>query len=238
MYANPRDKQIVASFGQFRQLTSAHLDVMHFHDVTETPKYRAINRLLERHLIALVPWPGRMRGGVGGGSAYNVYQLGSMGRKLLGRSGRPMTAVNPHTLGIADAFCEILEYAHKGRIEIFEYRTEPNSWWDVNGVIVRPDLDVRYNDVWRREGGHVFIEYDRASEHDRIIRAKLDDYIAAYNSIDGDDENVPPFPLVVFVAEDAPRAKELQKLVDERSEHDRELFLVSTVTEFAPLLFS
>lgn len=230
-----RDRLIVQSLARFGQLGAGHLRTMHFCDLaSNTPLDRALKRLLERKYIARIER--RMVGGTGAGSGQYVYQLGSAGWTLVGRPGRysPYRAVNYHTLAIADAYVELLHLQHRGKLQIITYETEPHSWRKIAGIELRPDLYVELRTLWNDERHDLWLEIDMGTERREKITAKAVDY---YNA-DGSLPEGESIPLVVFLAPDVYRVRELRTWIERGPEDAQRLFMVSSIPEFAPVLFA
>lgn len=237
MLIHDRDRQIVLSIGRFGQLTAGHVRTMHFHDLASlTPSYRALDRLVERKYLARIER--RMVGGNGAGSGQYVYQLGSAGWALCQREGRywPFRTVNYHTLAIVDTYVELLELERVGKIRIEGFATEPDSWLNIAGSDLRPDLHVELADLHRQRSLSLWIEIDLGTERQRAIKDKLARYYHAWQF--ADERQLSVFPLVLFLAPDDVRARELRWIIERGEEEAQKLFLVSTPSEFAGLLFS
>lgn len=237
MLINDRDRQFVLSVGRFGQLSPSHLAALHFHDLASaTPMYRAIERLLERGYIKRIER--RPVGGAWAGSGQFVYQLGSAGWALVGREGKywPFRMVNHHTLAIADAYVELLKLERQGRLRIDGYSLEPDSWTVEAGADLRPDLHIEVSDIHRRRTIRLWIEIDMGTERQKAIKDKLARYWHAAQF--GSDELREHFPIVLFIAPDDARASELRWIIKRGNQDAQELFMVSTMPEFAGLLFA
>lgn len=231
-----RDRQIVMSVGRWRQLPSAAIAALHFHELASSqPMYNALNRLVERKYLSRLER--RMVGGTGAGSGQYVYQLGPQGWKLYGREGKywPYRAVDYHTLAIADSYIELLELEHAGRVEILTHSTEPETWVRVAGVDLRPDLFVEVGDLARGRRVSLWLEIDMGTERQAKIKEKLANYWFAFQNVS--ENELPVFPLVVFIAPDELRARELRYFIEQGPKEAQDLFLVSTASEYARLLF-
>ncbi|AZZ51410.1 replication-relaxation family protein [Rathayibacter festucae] len=226
-----RDRQIVLSIGRFGQLAAGHVRALHFEGLTERPVYRALNRLIERGVLARIER--RMIGGTGAGSGQYVYQLGSVGWRLAGKDGRyaPSKAVNHHTMAIVDAYIEVLRRAVAPRYRFDMVETEPDSHRTIGSVVVRPDLYFQISDMFEQEYRHWWLEVDRGTESRTKITQKLVAYVAAKRA------SKAFIPSVLFVAQDDRRARELRWMLEQYEHNDPELFLVSTASEFAGLIF-
>jgi hypothetical protein len=231
-----RDRQIVLSIGRFGQLSTKNLNELHFHDrASMTPMYRTLERLVERKYLARIER--RMVGGTGAGSGQYVYQLGSAGWTFCRREGRywPYRAVSYHTLAIADAYIELLKLERSGAIRIDGFSTEPDSWLTVAGADLRPDLHVDVADLYRRRSVSLWLEIDMGTERQKQVKDKLARYWHAYQH--ADSSTLPVVPLVLFIAPDEARERELKWMIDRGPEEAQALFMVSNMDGFASLLF-
>lgn len=226
-----RDRQMVLSVGRFGQLAASHVRALHFEGASDTPTYRTLVRLVERKLLARLER--RMIGGTGAGSGQYVYQLGSAGWRYVGREGRYSSrqAISDHTLAIADTYVSLLEYERRGRIRIDGFETEPDSHRKVGHVIVRPDLFVDVADIAKRRNISFWVEVDRGTENRTKINEKLAGYMEALHAANS------YVPYVLLIAPDDRRAKELRWMVERYPEIEEDMFLVSTASDFACLIF-
>lgn len=232
-----RDRQIVLSVDRFNQLSTEHINQLHFQGLASaTPLYRTLDRLVARKYLARIQR--RMVGGNGAGSGQYVYGLGSEGWKAVGRTGKYwlFRQVNYHTLGIADAYIELLKLERENRIEIKGFRTEPDTHTVIAGADLRPDMFVEAGRVFEDRTMSLWIEIDMGTERRKAIEEKLKRYWHAYEHANA--ETLPVFPVVLFLAPDDMRARELRWIIDSGPKEARDLFLVSKVSDYAPLLFS
>lgn len=222
MDLSDRDRAIVAAVARFGQMSSKQIRALIFDDVSATPCDRALQRLARSHYLIRIEH--RMVGGAKGGSGQYVYTLGRRGFYLF-NTGRfnPARTVNYHSLTIVDCYLTIRKLESAGVLDIKGYSAEPDCWVTVGGQELRPDLYIELD----RRGLELraFLEIDMATEGQRKIREKLTAYWKAYNSAD-----VPVFPLVLFVAVDDERAKELAWMIEQGQEP--RLFRVVTKHQF------
>jgi len=236
MLIHDRDRQIVLSIAKFGQLASAHIAALHFNDLASgTPMWRAMTRLADRGYVKRIER--RLVGGNGAGSGQFVFQLGSAGHALSRRPGRfwPFRTVDYHTLGIADAHVELLRAERAGRVRIDGFSTEPDTWQVIAGADLRPDYHVDVADLVKRRNISLWIEIDMGTERQKAIKDKLARYWHAYQHATEDD--LSSFPLVLFIAPDDARARELRWIIERGDKDAQALFLVSTMPEFAGLMF-
>jgi hypothetical protein len=232
-----RDLSIVLSIADFKQLSTAALGSMHFHGLSETPKYRVLDRLVASNVLAVT----RRRdiGGTGAGSGPNIYQLGRVGWAVAVTHGKregaywKLRSIDDHTLTIGDAYLQLLALEREGKLEIVRYETEPSSHRSFNGRIVRPDFYAVVKHPYSERQHPVWLEIDRGTERVPQIKKKLEDYVYAINHWNGDGD----FPYVIFLAPDPDRVKYIRAIIAEEDEADQDMFLVSTVPEYARLLF-
>ncbi|MCO4274289.1 replication-relaxation family protein [Pseudarthrobacter sp. HLT3-5] len=236
MFATDRDRQIVQAVSRFGQLTSGQISELLFHDGSSpTRPSRALNRLIHsRHLSRIER---RLRGGTGAGSAQYVYQLGTQGRKYVGReAGYPYRAVHYHTLAIADAFIGLKRLEREGGIEVIGMATEPDTWRVIAGADLRPDLHVELSVPSRRMNVSLFLEIDMGTERQKQLKEKLARYWHAYQHATEADMAV--YPRVLFLVPDDERLRELTWLINSGPEEAKELFRVQMQDSFPELLLS
>lgn len=226
-----RDRQIVLSIGRFGQLAAGHVRALHFDGLTERPVYRALNRLVERKVLSRIER--RMIGGTGAGSGQYVYQLGPVGWRFLGREGRynPSRAVNHHTMALVDAYMALREYENRGRIRIDGIEVDQEGWRQVGRYKVTPDLFVEIADLGKQRNLSFWIEIDMGNQTRPTITDKLARYVGALNTAESF------VPYVLFIAQDGRRAAELRWMIEKFPDNVPELFMVSTASEFAGLIF-
>jgi hypothetical protein len=235
MRVNDRDRQIILTISRFSQLSSSHVRALCFEgNASTTPATRALSRLVDRGFLKRIER--RMFGGINAGSGQYVYQLGSAGWDLARREGRywPYRAVNYHTLAIADTFVSLKQYEKSSHIKITGLSTEPDTWSTIAGAELRPDMLVELDLVGRQRSLSLWIEIDLGTERQKQIKDKLARYWHAYNNVD--QAEMPVFPVVLFIAPDPERARELNWIIDRGVEESRDLFLVMQAHEFPQML--
>jgi hypothetical protein len=236
MLIHDRDRQIVLSIATFGQLASGQIAALHFDDVSsDTPQWRAMTRLVQRGYVKRIER--RLVGGTGAGSGQYVFQLGRAGHAFSRRPGKywPFRTVDYHTLAIADAHIELLLQQRAGRIRIETFSTEPYTWLVIAGADLRPDYHAEVADLGRQRNLSLWIEIDMGTERQKAIKDKLARYWHAYQH--ATEEDLPSFPLVLFIAPDDARARELRLWIERGEKEAQDLFLVSTIPEFAGLMF-
>lgn len=218
-----RDLAVVNAVAKFKQLSAVQIREMLFADVSKTPCDRALARLTDMQYLRRIER--RMVGGTKGGSGQYVYTLGAKGfyMHFTGKY-NPPRAVNYHSIAIADTYLDIRRMESRGLFVIDGISTEPDCWVKIERYELHPDLRV---DVSRQ--GHTFklwLEIDMATEAQRQIRAKLVNYWQAYNN--ADVAEWAEFPLVVFVAVDDERVRELEWIISQLPDEVQQLFKVTT----------
>lgn len=218
-----RDLAIVQLVVRFGQLSSQHIHQLLFTS-SYTPSNRALRRLTDEGFLHRIER--RIVGGSQGGSGQYVYSLGRRGYYLhfTGRY-EPSRAIRFHSLAIADTYVKLRSLERAGRLSIAGYSTEPDCWV----LPLKPDM---YVDLVRPSGSlKAFFEVDMGSEGQGRIRAKLETYYRAYSEWEG-----PVFPLVIFVAIDREREKELKWVISQIGREAQTLFQVCTLDTLEELV--
>jgi hypothetical protein len=223
-----RDRQVVELVGRFRLMTAEQIrSVIFTTQASKTPLDRVLGRLTAAgYLVRL----GRLVGGVGGGSGQYVYQLGRLGRRLLGKGGgyRPLRVVYLHTLTIAECFVALTALERQGMYTVISYLPEPGCHQTVGSTALTPDA---YVELGLRERGLRFcywLEIDRDTENSDTIKGKCVRYWRAYQAWGGDT-----FPYVLFVVPDAARKREIERVIAGGPEEAQALFQVSLLENVA-----
>jgi DNA-binding Lrp family transcriptional regulator len=232
MELNQRDLSIVHHVDRFKQLSSSHIrDLLFAAQLSRTSCHRRLQRLTELGFLHRVER--RVVGGMRGGSGQFVYSLGRKGF-YIGNSGRynPARSVNYHALAIADVYLVLLKCEREGGLRIVGCSTEPDCHVTVGGCELKPDLYVELE----REGKRLkaFLEIDLATEGQKQIKEKLSRYWQAYNQ--ANTEAWPVFPMVLWIAVDVYRAKELQWLIEQGPTGAAAIFKVTTLADFSTVL--
>lgn len=224
-----RDHRIVRLVASFKQLTSKQINELLFQTDSTTPCYRALHRLTEREYLARIER--RLVGGNRGGSGQFVYQLGKRAFYMF-HTGRynPARAVSPHTIEIAEVYLVLARLHRSGGVRLIATSKEPDSWVTVGGQELKPDL---YAEIERGETIKHWYEIDQGTEAQGRIKAKLTMYYRAWSN--ADVTVWPVFPLVVWVAVDQIRARELAWMVSRESEEAQRLFTVTTKDKLGEL---
>lgn len=230
---NVRHRHIIQLVSQFGQLTSAHITALIFKESrSRTSVDRALRRLVADGYLSRVER--RIAGGAHGGSGLYVYQLGPAGHALHSEGRyRPARAVNFHSLAIADTYLAIDRLASDGLLSIKGYSTEPDCWQVIANNELKPDL---YVELQRSDGSQAkyWLEVDMGTEGQRQVKDKLNRYWNAYNAVNS--EEWPVWPLVVWVAVDDIRARELEWTLGQGSDAAKALFRITTIESLPTLL--
>ena len=234
-----REYSILKLVHQLNQLTSSHVYELVFSGLSQTPRDRALKRLVDVKYLTYLPW--RMVGGPNGGSSRRVYVLGYAGHQLV-RDGtyRPRVGIDYHALAIVDTFVVFKRLEHEGKLTVVDYRTEPECWLTIGEYNLEPDL---YCDVLLASGAHrkIWLEVDLGrpdakSEGTKQIKDKLRRYWQARKAATVDD--IPEWPRILWIAMNDYRRNQLRRIIASTSnEEARKLFHVVTLNEL-PTLFS
>ncbi|WP_239310623.1 replication-relaxation family protein [Frankia sp. Cj3] len=225
---------MILDVARFRQLSAEQIAEMHFWNLqSATPLDRTLKRLTtSRHLARLE----RPRGGVGGGSAQFVYQLGRAGWKLTNKQGDYWAprAANLHALAVADCFVRLNQTARTGAFEVLDFQPEPAAHVKVGTIQLTPDAVMRLGFGQRGSGDELayWLEVDRGTEHADTIQDKCVRYWRAYQQWNPAEV----YPLVLFVVPDAQRAQMIEQVIKGGPEEARQLFKVCTFDEFTTSL--
>jgi hypothetical protein len=227
-----RDRVIIGLVGQFKQLTTNQLAVL---GLGLPPSHTSVKRVLAR-LVAgtYLARIARPVGGMGGGSAQYVYQLGRAGHRLLGGDGSywAYLSVNEHTLAIADSYMVLKQAEGRGTLAVLSFQTEPACHLSFAGIQLTPDAYAELGVIAAAARFEVWLEIDRGTEHDKKIKDKCIRYWHAYRSPQWDR---PYFPYVLFIVPDERRRAEIQRVIRAGPQEAQAHFYVclsSEVTEF------
>jgi hypothetical protein len=224
-----RDLAIVQLVTRFKQVTTAHVYELLFTTASRSPCDIALHRLTKQCYLHRIER--RAVGGRRGGSGQYVYALGRRGFFMSSVGNyRPARTVDYHALQIVETYLALQRLHVAGQLTIAGYSTEPDCWQTVGGMALKPDM---YVELENPAGGRMglWLEIDMGTEGQRQIRDKFMRYWRAYEAA----EDWPVFR-VVFIAIDQERAKELNWLLEQGSDEQRELFRVVTLPEFTALL--
>lgn len=225
--------KLVTLVGQFGQLSSLHLHHLVFPDAaSRTSCDRALMRLVRDGFLMRVQH--RMVGGNKGGSGQYVYQLGRRGHFMLRpeENYNPRRAIDYHSIAIADAYLALKQMDKAALISLDAVSTEPDCWVVIGSYELKPDLYVEITRAGRTS--KLWLEIDMGTESQRVIRDKLLRYWSAYNAADASDW--PEFPMVLWVAIDDERARELMWVIKQGQPDQQALFRVTTLEKLTGYL--
>lgn len=241
---SPRDVEIVRLIGQFKMMSSGHINELLFYDNTSsTPSNRVLARLTRDRYLGRIER--RLIGGTGGGSGHYCYQLGSKGHAFLRRQTRywPIRTISFHTLAIADVFVDLVRAERSGQLKVLHVVTEPESWLEVAGAELRPDLRVDMAVPSRRVNLSMFLEIDLGSERHKQLTDKMrlyvhanDNWLSHHGLYEDNGEIpealVPTFPKVMFLVPDVERLNDVRGLIARGAEEAQQLFDVKLLADF------
>jgi len=231
-----RDLAIVEAVAEHRFLTARHIEALLFHDHASPLAAARICRRVLARLTAqrLLTRLKRRVGGVRAGSASYVYALGTVGGRLVVGTRSRVTEPSPlfldHTLAIADARIALEIAARERLFDLVEVEIEPKSWRRFPGpsgapASVKPDLYVvtgrgEFEDCW-------FIEIDRGTESPAAVTRKCRAYDLYWRSgVEQADHGT--HPLVLWVAPDERRVKQIAGVISRGRNLNQKLFRTTT----------
>lgn len=218
-----RDHAILLSLAELHFLTSRHVERLHFRSPGTSPlaAARASRRALVRlHGLRLVDRLERRIGGVRAGSASHVITLAPLGSRLLAiqsrrRSRQPSTTHLDHVLEVAELVVRLHEAASIGRLEHVGYHGEPGCWRTFlaphgGRSVLKPDLRLSV-DAGDHEL-HWYVEIDRSSEHQPVLRRKNQTYLDAWRE-GTETARDGVFPRVCWVVPDQHRQAVIEQVI-------------------------
>ena len=200
---------------------------------------RVLSHLVQAHLLTRLE---RRVGGVRAGSASFVYELGSVGHRLLDRERptprlyEPSAVFVDHQLTVSQLVVDLVLASRRRKLELTTVEGEPDCWRrlpTVGRALLRPDLFLalaarEYEYRW-------FVEVDRGTHHRPAILRKARLYESYYRSgVEQATHGV--FPRVVWIAPDERRTERLRDVLG-GSEFTPGLMVVTT-SEEAPLVLA
>lgn len=201
---------------------------------------RVLQRLTDERLLLRLD---RRIGGVRAGSSSHLYQLGTLGRRALGLSGRgptwePGGRYVEHALAAGELHVELVERRREGALRDLHVTHEPATWrrFDAPGGLLdlKPDLLVELTtpDGWEVRW---FVEIDRATEHLPTVIRKCERYQAYWHS-GAEAAHHEVFPRVLWSVPDQRRAEAIARAIAARRSLSRELFTAAVASEAAAVL--
>ena len=233
-----RDTLILHSLRTYRLMQPKHLQALHFtdHATNESAARitrRTLARLTKQSLIVRMQ---RRIGGIRAGSSGHIYSLSPLGHRVLDTEGRkrinqPSLHHLNHTLAITDLGVNIHTHAID-HLDYWNIQPEPAAWRTYRSGLIentlKPDLYVQVADTdyelsW-------FIEIDCGTESRPTIQRKCHAYIDYWRSgIEQQRHGI--FPLVLWVAPDEQRARQLREAIHGDRRIDTDLFIVTTTNQ-------
>jgi hypothetical protein len=227
MELSQADAAVVRLVGQFKQLSSVHIQTACFADTSAMTLSRHLNRLVLQKYLARV---GRRSTSVQGGSGAYVYQLAPRGWIFVQRDGRywPYRAIDLHKLHCADIYIDLLNAERGGTLKIIRFGLERAV-----SPVVRADIALALGVIETNKRIDLYIEVDLGTERPKRIEAKLNGYWDTYRRTPKDST----FPAVIFVVPDTYRAKQIRTVIAKRYK-DTGLFQVCQFKEVVSLCLS
>lgn len=139
-------------------------------------------------------------------------------------------------LAVADVFVALKRLEADGHYKVLGFATEPDTWTEMAGVELRPDLYVEVGDQVQRKRISWWLEIDMGTERQKQIKDKLARYYHAWQHVD--EDVIATFPLVVFLVPDEERVSELRWLISHGQGEARQLFRVERRESFPQSLLS
>lgn len=226
-----RDREVLELVASHRYLTTRQVEAFCFHDhaspVSGARSARRVLRRLAGHGL-LQPLERRV-GGIRAGSASYVWQLGTVGHRLLRDDGNLKRTHEPsprflaHSLAVADAHLELLATERRGAIKSVLVELEPDCWRSFTGAggerrLLQPDMFLITK--WPRYIDHWFIEIDLGTESLKTVLHKCAQY-EDYRASGNEQSAAGVFPLVIWQLPDKQR-----------------LYKIATAVSQSPRLFS
>jgi hypothetical protein len=118
-------------------------------------------------------------------------------------------------------------------LSVLTYAADPASRRTVGEILLTADAFVELGVAATRQKFAFWLEIDRDTENAEIIRGKCVRYWRAFQSWDGD-----LFPYVVFVAPDAARVRELERVIAGGPDEAQEIFRVCELDTFSEVIHS
>jgi hypothetical protein len=214
MELTARDADVVRLVGRLGQVSSSHIRAVLFCGLSSTTLDRSVSRLLDARYLHRV---GRRASGDAIGASPFVYQVGVKGWQFCGMVGsyQRSSAVNEHSLGIADAYVLLVEAERAGIIKVLGFELEQS----VGGG--RADAWAEIGVIGRGHKFQYFLEIDLGSERPIRIEEKCAAYWSAYISSEAEY-----WPYVVFVVPDKRRRREVGRILGSLQPEQQALFRV------------
>lgn len=238
-----RDWTVLKSVGRLRLVTGEQLGRLHFTDTTLRQRRRALARLVDLRLLAVLD---RRIGGVRAGSDGLVYTLDVAGIRLMevGAQRRVQRPTTPsllylrHALKVSELYVQLSEVQRKRGFDLLDFEAEPACWRSFAGRgggrgMLKPDAYVRiateaFEDSW-------FVEVDLATESPRALDRKLAVYRQYWQS-GREQAACGVFPRVLWLVPDERRHAVVADACARQPTEVWPLFLVTLVSDAAGLM--
>lgn len=236
-----RDTAIVSSVGEFRFVTTTHLQALHFSaHASIASARRATTRVLQRlAALRLIRSLDRKRGGDGGGSSSYIWRLDVAGERLV----RHLNGDTPahrrrvddrseqfieHSLAVSDMAVAVVSSARAGLFELLDLRSEPASWRSFPSGLgeartLKPDLAATTASA--DEEFFWFIEVDRGTESLPTLLRKCTAYTDHWRSGIA-QRDLGTYPRVLWLMPTERRAKQLAAAIHADRQLPSDLFTV------------
>jgi len=241
-----RDRRVVELVAAHRYLTTRQIEAFcftgHASPASAARTARRILRRLRDHGL-LHPLERRI-GGVRAGSASYIWQLGTVGYRLLQQEGHLRRTHEPsprfldHCLAVADAHLQVVGTERHGAVESVSVECEPDCWRAYTGPggerrLLQPDLFLvtrqqQYADRW-------FVEVDLGTESLKTMLGKCAQY-EAYRASGVEQSSAGVFPLVIWQLPTKDRLDKLAGAIARSSRLLPELFRLVLPEGLGPLL--
>lgn len=232
-----RDRRVLREVQRHRFLRTDHIQRLVFttHRSSDTAARvcrSVLGRLRRQGLLHALP---RRVGGLPGGAAHTVWQLTTLGQRLLNllngdgsvsRFAEVGQLFVQHYLAIADTHLTLLEAHAAQKLELLSAALEPDCWRsyiDGSGVtqVVKPDLAIvtayeDYEDHW-------FIEVDRGTESMPTLLRQCQAY-ARYRATGIEQDRTGVFPRIIWLLPTARRRDLLLDAIGNARQLERGLF--------------
>jgi hypothetical protein len=240
-----RDWAVLRDLAKVRLLSVKQVERLRVIEGSGLTRARRTRALMERlNKLGLVVRLDRRVGGVHAGSAGHVYALTTRGQRLTSRVGpaggrrlrkpwEPSPAFVDHLLGVSELYVRLGQLEADHQIEGLVFEAEPACWRHWTGMagdrlVIKPDAFLRFDrgDYEYR----YFVEVDRASQSNSVIRRKGEAYVEYYLS-GSEQARSGLFPLVLFVTTSDKRRSDLVEALASLDADYWRLFQVQTESE-------
>jgi hypothetical protein len=204
-----RDADILTGVAAFGALTTAQVRALYFHELkSDSPCTTALRRLVAAGMLAKVTirFPLKDRG-----APMSCFQIGPNGWKSF--YSKRFTPIRDqmklmHTLAVADAHIATVQLERAGEIEILEYANEPDTWIELGGSELRPDM---YHDLHLIKAKQRVVYWIEVEES-RKSQPKLIKKLHAYKRAERDSGRYPgdKFPQVMVLATTPERLRDIR----------------------------